>query len=106
MTAAGDATGFRLDVVVQPRAKRNRVVGWHGRSLKVQVTAPPVDGAANAAVIELVATVMDLAKSKVRILLGETSRSKTVEIAAPAPYCMMRLQSCTGAFVDIQKGRA
>lgn len=76
-----DASGVTLEVVVQPRASRSRVVGEHGGRLKVQLAAPPVDGEANAALVDLLASVLGARKADVEIVRGETGRRKTVWVA-------------------------
>lgn len=68
--------GVELTVFVQPRASRNRLVGLVGEELKVSLTAPPVDGAANLACRTFLAGLCRLPKSRVSILAGETSRHK------------------------------
>jgi uncharacterized protein (TIGR00251 family) len=70
----------RFSVRVQPRASRNEVVGVYGDMLKIKLSAPPVDGAANSALVEFLANVFAVGRRDVRILAGETSRSKVVEI--------------------------
>jgi uncharacterized protein (TIGR00251 family) len=70
----------RFSVRVQPRASRSEVVGVHGDALKVRLSAPPVDGAANISLVEFLADVFAVRHGDVRILAGETSRSKIVEI--------------------------
>lgn len=75
----GDA-GARLRCYVQPRAFRNGVAGVHDGALKIALTAPPVDGAANAALIAFLAGLFDLPKSAVRIAAGQTGRRKTVAL--------------------------
>lgn len=70
----------RFLVRVQPRASRSEVVGVYGDALKIRLSAPPVDGAANDALIEFLADVFAVGHRDVRILSGETSRSKVVEI--------------------------
>jgi uncharacterized protein (TIGR00251 family) len=71
---------MNLPLKVVPKASRNRVVGWVGERLKVQVTAPPERGKANDAVIELLAETLGLPRARIRIVSGETSPLKTVEI--------------------------
>ena len=67
-------------VRVQPRASRNAVEGeWQG-ALKVRLTAPPVDGKANAALCVFLAEQLNIPRSAVRILAGERSRTKRVEV--------------------------
>lgn len=70
----------RFAVHVQPRASRSEVAGIHGDALKVRLSAPPVDGAANDALIEFLAELFAVGRRSVRILAGETSRSKVIEI--------------------------
>ena len=56
------------------------MTGWRDGTLLVKVTAPPVDSAANAAVVDLLSSALDLPKRAIRIVRGETSRTKQVEI--------------------------
>jgi uncharacterized protein (TIGR00251 family) len=70
----------RLAVHVQPRASRREITGVHGEALKVRLTAPPVEGAANDELIELLAETFAVSRRAIRIVAGETSRSKIVEI--------------------------
>ena len=69
-----------MHVHVQPRASRSEVVGTHGTALKVRVHAPPVEGAANDAVISLLSVHLGVPRRAVRIVAGAASRSKTVDI--------------------------
>ena len=78
VTAA--AAGVRLQVQVQPRASRSEVVGLHGDRVRVRLAAPPVDGAANEALIALLAEVLGVARSAVRIKTGLGARGKSVEV--------------------------
>ena len=73
-------SALRVRVHVQPRASRSEIVGLHGEALKVRLQAPPVDGAANEALVALIADRLGLPKRAVRVVGGATSRSKTVEI--------------------------
>jgi len=74
------ATGLRVRLHVQPRASRDRIVGRHGQALKLQVTAPPVGGAANAAVVRLLGRVLSLPRRAVHLVRGETGREKLVDL--------------------------
>lgn len=76
--ATGD--GVELLVLVQPRASRTKVVGVHDGRLKIALAAPPVDGEANAALIEFIADALDVRKADVRLADGETSRRKRLLI--------------------------
>jgi hypothetical protein len=74
------ANAFVFAVRVQPRASRNAVEGeWQG-ALKVRLTAPPVDDKANAALCAFLAEQLNIPRSAVRILAGERSRNKRVEV--------------------------
>ncbi len=68
-------------VRVVPRASRSRIIGEHQDALKVQLTSPPVDGAANAELIGLLAKQFGVSKSDVEIVAGETSKNKRIKIA-------------------------
>jgi len=70
----------RVAVHVQPRASRSEIVGQHGAALKVRLQAPPVDGAANDALVRLLADALGVSPRSVRVVAGATSRAKTVEI--------------------------
>ena len=69
-----------IAVHAQPKAGRDEVVGWKGRELSVRVTAPPEGGKANLAVSKVIASAMGVPKTSVRVVRGETSRHKTVEV--------------------------
>lgn len=70
-----------LKVYVQPRASRNEFVGLHGDAIKLAITAPPVDGKANAAVIKFLASFFHVRKMDLEIRHGLQSRRKSVLIA-------------------------
>lgn len=81
MIAIEEAPGLvRFDVRVSPRASRDAVQGEHAGAIKIALTAPPVDGEANAALIAFVAKQLGVAKRDVVIVRGETSRSKRLEV--------------------------
>ena len=73
--------GITFDVQVVPRASRDRLGPVHGDRLKVQLTAPPVDGAANDALVALVAKSLGCPRGDVAIVRGHTGRKKTVRVA-------------------------
>jgi hypothetical protein len=74
--------GVALRIHVQPGAKRTEVVGLHGDCLKLRLASPPVDGKANACLIEFLARRLRVKKSLVTITRGMGSRRKTVFVAA------------------------
>ncbi|MBU1437622.1 MAG: YggU family protein [Gammaproteobacteria bacterium] len=72
-----------LAVYVQPKASRDQVIGLHGAEIKLAITAPPVDGKANAHIQKLLAKLFQVSKSHVTLHKGELSRHKQVLIKAP-----------------------
>jgi uncharacterized protein len=76
------AQGVRLRVHLQPRASHNRVVGSQGESLKIALIAPPVEGAANAALLRFLASQLGIPVSALSLLRGGKSRDKQVLIRA------------------------
>ena len=68
--------GVEVFLYIQPRASRNKIIGLQGEELKVALTAPPVDGAANKACCLFIAKLCSLPRSCVKIISGETSRHK------------------------------
>jgi hypothetical protein len=72
--------GITIDVLVQPRASRPRVGPVHGDRIKVAVTSPPVDGAANKAVVELLAKQLGVPRGGISVVSGHSSRRKRVRI--------------------------
>ena len=74
------AEGVYLSVKVQPRASRNQIGPMLGEDLKISITAPPVDSAANEALIRCLAEQLGCARGAVQLTRGQTSRRKTVFI--------------------------
>jgi len=72
--------GVLLKLRVQPRASRDEIVRWQDGTLRVRVTAPPVEGEANRAVARLLARALGLAPSAVSVARGERGRDKLVKI--------------------------
>lgn len=77
---AATADGVRLTLKVQPRASGNSVGPVQNDELRIRVTAPPVDSAANEAVIKLLAKQLGVSKSALALVQGQTSRRKVIEI--------------------------
>lgn len=71
---------MRIAVHVTPKSGRDEVAGWRGGELSVRVTAPPEGGKANAAACAVVAGALGVPKGAVRVIRGETSRHKAIEI--------------------------
>jgi uncharacterized protein len=76
-------TDIRLKLYLQPKASRDDWVGEFGDAIKIAITAPPVDGKANAHLLGFLAKSFKVAKSAVVIEKGELSRHKTVLVRAP-----------------------
>ena len=74
------SAGLALRLHVQPRAKRCELAGIYNGALKLKVTAPPVDDAANRAIVEFFADLLKISKSCLQITSGLKSRDKTLQI--------------------------
>ena len=77
--------GVELLVLVQPRASRTKAVGEHDGRLKIALAAPPVDGEANAALVEFLADELDLRRADVELVDGATSRRKRLVLRGVDP---------------------
>jgi uncharacterized protein len=77
----GDSGSVALSVRIQPRASKNEMVTMASGGLKIRLTAPPVDGAANEALVKFLADTLSIPKSHVEIVSGHTSREKIVRIS-------------------------
>ena len=76
---------------LQPRASKNEIGAPLGDELKIKVTAPPVDAAANQALIELLAAKLDCPRGRIELIRGRTSRHKTVKLHGFMPEVILRL---------------
>jgi uncharacterized protein len=81
----------RVTVKVHPRAKRTGVTGRLGQAYKLDLAAPPVDGKANEECVRFFAAVAGVARSQVRIVLGQASRTKVVEVQGVEQETLERL---------------
>jgi uncharacterized protein (TIGR00251 family) len=82
----------RLSVRVQPRAARDEIAGRYGDGIKIRLTAPPVDGAANEALVKFLARTLDIPANAITIVAGGSSRSKIVELAGVPEDRVRRLE--------------
>lgn len=78
-----DGPDLVLAVLVQPRAGRNAIAGPHAEHLKIRLTAPPVEGEANAMLVSFLAQQFGVRREAVEILRGDTARRKIVRIRNP-----------------------
>ncbi len=81
--------GCHLALKVQPRASNNEIGNLDGPELRLRVTAPPVDDAANEAVIRLLAETLDCPRSAIQIVRGRTSRHKIVLVQGLTPQTLL-----------------
>ncbi len=92
-----DGVSVSLSIHVQPKASRTRIAGLHGDAVKLCITSPPVDGKANAAVIEFFAKLFKIPKGAVTLVSGEASRDKRLILAGiSAPQARAVLQPLLG----------
>ncbi|MGH9523401.1 MAG: DUF167 domain-containing protein [Terriglobales bacterium] len=89
--------GATFAVRVQPRAKRNAVIGEVGEAIKIALTAPPVEGKANGACIAFLAELLAVPRSSITIAAGETSRNKVIRVSGvTAAQVEVRLRAAMG----------
>lgn len=91
VTEKDGSISFVIRVI--PRASKSEIVGELEGSLKIRISAPPVDGAANDEVVRLLAKAFGVGKSNVLIVAGETSKTKRIRVAGATPE---RLQQLAG----------
>ncbi len=83
ITNAEGGAAFAVRVV--PRASKNEISGRHGDAVKIRLTAPPVEGAANQALVGFLAETLGVRKNQIEILTGHTSRDKMVCVVGLTP---------------------
>jgi uncharacterized protein (TIGR00251 family) len=87
--------GLSFKVHVQPGASRNQILGLHGDALKLKLTAPPVEGKANKACVEILSEALGVPKNSIKIVSGHSSRHKNIRITCSArqtPLLRRRLE--------------
>ncbi len=80
MAQSEAVSGCRLAVLLTPRASVTAVTGWQGEELKIKISAPPVDGAANAELIKYLASWLKLSRASISIASGHSGRRKILKI--------------------------
>jgi len=78
-----DGEDLIFTIYLQPKASRDQIQGWHDGELKIAITAPPIDGKANAHLIKFLSKQFKTSKSNIEIIAGKLSRHKKVCIHAP-----------------------
>jgi uncharacterized protein (TIGR00251 family) len=100
VTVNRSGNGVRFQVRLQPRASRNEIAGVLDGVLRIRVHAPPVDGAANEALVALLADRLSVPRRGVRIVTGATSRTKTIEVDGVTPADVERLTGASSGDSD------
>ncbi len=80
-----------MSVHIQPGASKSEIAGLHGDAIKIRIRARPVEGAANEALTEFIATSLGVPRKTVKIVRGEKSREKTIWVAVQADEVKRRL---------------
>lgn len=92
------ADGCTLSVRIHPGARKNAVTGLHAGAVKIALTAPPVDGKANQALIAFLAEALHLPRTRIALVSGLTSRTKTIRItgksAAEVVAALLPVETC------------
>jgi len=92
------ADGCTLSVRLHPGARKNGVTGVHADAVKIALTAPPVDGKANEALIAFLAEALHMPRARVSLVAGATSRAKMVRItgksAAEVAAALLPVETC------------
>ena len=83
-----------LSVRIQPRASKNEITRIEGGKFKIRLTAPPVDGAANEALVKFLADQLNVSRSQVEIVSGHTGREKIIKIIGKSEPDVRRLLNC------------
>ena len=89
-------TGVTFRVRVQPRASKNEIVEMQEDALKVRISAPPLKGKANRALIGFLAKELGVKKSEIEIVSGHTSKTKTIQIVGKGGEIQKRIQTLLG----------
>ncbi len=74
------AEGIQFSATLQPRSSKNLLVGVYNDTLKIKLTSPPVEGAANKMCVKFLAKVLGVSPSRISIVQGQTSKHKTIQI--------------------------
>jgi uncharacterized protein (TIGR00251 family) len=91
-----EAPGVTISVRIQPRASKNGITRMEDGSFKIRLTAPPVDGAANEALVEFLAEALQVSRSAVEIISGHTARDKRISLAGMSRDEINRLLNADG----------
>ncbi len=90
------ADSLLLILYVQPGAKKSGIAGMHGNALKIRLCAQPVEGRANECLLEMLAELLDMPRSRLTLAHGATSRQKRVRVTGVTDCALERLESLAG----------
>jgi uncharacterized protein (TIGR00251 family) len=101
----GHGNGIILKVFIQPRSSKNMIAGQHGDALKIKLTAPPVDDAANKMCVQYLAKCLKIPKSSIEIISGHTSRTKRLLLRYKneSDSEQNRIRSLISSLLDLKK---
>ncbi len=100
------ADGISFKIRVQPRSRKNMVVGVLDDALKIKLTAPPVDGAANALCVKFLAKQLNVPKSSLSIVSGETGRIKIIRLTLSKERDLNEVIRQLNSLAGLTKGKA
>lgn len=103
--------GICIEVKVEPRSSKKGLGGVLGNKLKVKLTAPPVEGAANEQLVEVLAEAFGIKKSAIKIIRGQSSKNKVVELSGlssltPGASSLSKMRTKQDGFVKSSGGKA
>jgi len=103
-----NSTGIILKVFIQPRSSKNMIAGQHDDALKIKLTAPPVDDAANKMCVQYLAKCLKIPKSSIEIISGHTSRTKRLILRCKneknaSDAEQNRIRSLISSLLDLKK---
>jgi uncharacterized protein (TIGR00251 family) len=103
-----NSDGIILKVFIQPRSSKNMIAGQHGDALKIKLTAPPVDDAANKMCVQYLAKCLKIPKSSIEIISGHTSRTKRLLLRCKnekneSDAEQNRIRSLISSLLDLKK---
>jgi uncharacterized protein (TIGR00251 family) len=93
--------GVLIKVFVQPRASKNAIVGRHGDALKITLTSPPVNGAANKMCVQFLAKCLQVPKSSIEIISGHTNRTKRILLCSKDEKNLKREQERLSRSIEL-----
>lgn len=72
---------MKLKVFIQPNAKNNQIIGYHGDAIKIKIKAPPIDNEANETLVKFLSELLNIPQKNISLLRGQTGKNKLIEIS-------------------------